>query len=109
MSAVQFPLISNNATTGHKLQGSSKDAVCIAKVAHGMRDWPHVVLSRAQTRRGLFLQEPLDPLENFGSDPKLDAMTSPFRRLKSPAQSEHVYEQWLTFAKHTANSQQLCV
>jgi hypothetical protein len=55
MSAIQFPLISNNATTGHKLQGSSKDAIYIAKFTCRMRNWPHVVLSRVQTRRGLFL------------------------------------------------------
>jgi hypothetical protein len=92
MSAIQFPLISNNATTGHKLQGSLKDAICIAKFTCGMRNWPCVVFVRAQTRRGLFLREPLDPLENFESDPKLDAMTSCFRRLKSLAQSEHICE-----------------
>jgi hypothetical protein len=89
MSAIQLPLISNNATTGHKLQGSSKDAIYIAKFTHHMRDWPCVMLSRVQTRRGLFLREPLDPFENFGSNPKLDAKTSRFRRLKAPAQLEH--------------------
>jgi hypothetical protein len=101
MSAIQLPLILNNATTGHKLQGSSKDAVCIAKFACSMPDRPCVVLSRARTRRGLFPREPLDPPENFGSDPKLDAMTSRFRRLKALAQSEHVDEQQLTFLNKT--------
>jgi hypothetical protein len=89
MSAIQLPLISNNATTGHKLQGSSKDAIYIAKFTHHICDWSCVMLSRVQTRRGLFPRDPLDPLENFGSDPKLDAMTSRFRRLKAPAQLEH--------------------
>ena len=92
MSAIQFPLISNNATTGHKLQGASKDAIYIAKFTYGIQNWPYVVLSRVRTRRGLFLREPLDPLEHFGSDPKLDAMTSRFRRLKAPQQSDYVYE-----------------
>jgi hypothetical protein len=91
MSAIQLPLISNNATTGHKLQGASKDAIYIARFTYGIRNWPYVVLSRVRTRRGLFLREPLDPSENFGSDPKLDAMTSRFRRLKTLAQSDYVY------------------
>lgn len=92
MSAIQLPLISNNATTGHKLQGASKDAIYIAKFTYGIRNWPYVVLSRVRTRRGLFLREPLDPSEHFGSDPKLDAMTSRFRRLKALALSDYVYE-----------------
>jgi hypothetical protein len=92
MSAIMFPLISNNATTGHKLQGASKDAIYIACFAHGARNWPHVALSRARTRKGLFLREPLDPSEHFESDPNLDAMTSRFRTLKAPSQSDHIYE-----------------
>ena len=91
MTAIQFPLISNNATTGHKLQGASKDAIYIARFTYGIQNWPYVVLSRVRTRRGLFLREPLDPSENFGSDPKLDAMTSRFRRFKALAQSDYVY------------------
>jgi hypothetical protein len=47
MSAIQFPLTLNNATTGHKLQGSSKDAVYIAKFTCGMHNWPCVVFVRA--------------------------------------------------------------
>ena len=57
-----------------------------------MRNWQHVVLSRVGTRKGLFLREPLDPSEHFGSDPKLDAMTSRFRRLKGLPMSDHIYE-----------------
>jgi hypothetical protein len=93
MSAILFPLISNNATTGHKLQGASKDAIYIACFTHGARNWPHVVLSRVRTRKGLFLREPLDPSEHFESDLKLDAMTSRFRTLKALAQSDCIYEQ----------------
>jgi hypothetical protein len=92
MSAILFPLISNNATTGHKLQGASKDAIYIACFTHGTWNWPHVVLSRAKKGKGLFLREPLDPLEHFESDPKLDAMTSRFRTLKAPVQLDYVYE-----------------
>jgi hypothetical protein len=92
MSAILFPLISNNATTGHKLQGASKDAIYIAGFTYGIQNWPYVVLSRVRTRKGLFLREPLDPSGDFGSDPKLDAMTSRFRRLKAPTESDYVYE-----------------
>jgi hypothetical protein len=57
-------------------EGASKDAVHTAEFAHDIGNWPCVVLSRAGTRRELFLREPLDPSEHFGSDPKLDPVTS---------------------------------
>ena len=74
MSANQIPLVSNNATTCHKLQGSSEDSIYIGHFKHTLKNWCYVVLSRVRTRQGLFLMEPLDPLENFDADSKLDAM-----------------------------------
>jgi hypothetical protein len=91
-AANQIPVISNNATTGHKLQGSSKDNIFIGHFKHGLKNWCCVVLSRVRTRQGLFLMEPLDPLENFDADPKLDAMLARFRHCKTQRETDFVFQ-----------------
>jgi hypothetical protein len=93
MSANQIPVVSNNATTGHKLQGFSKDNTFIGHFKHGLKNWCCIVLSRARTRQGLFLMEPLDPLENFDADPKLDAMLARFQHCKAPRETDFVFQQ----------------
>ncbi len=55
----QVQLIRNLATTGHKLQGQTKRFM-VASDYHYAQNWIYVVLSRVQTRAGLFLREPLD-------------------------------------------------
>ena len=55
----QVQLIRNLATTGHKLQGQTKKFM-VASDYHYAQNWIYVVLSRVQTRIGLFLREPLD-------------------------------------------------
>jgi hypothetical protein len=86
MSANQIP------ATGHKLQGSSKDNICIGHFKHGLKNWCYVVLSRVRTRQGLFLMNPLDPLENFDADPKLDAFLARFRHCKTPRETDFVFQ-----------------
>lgn len=54
----QFPLLTNNATTGHKLQGASKTSLFIIGVSHNM-NWMYVALSRVRTLSGLFLSTPI--------------------------------------------------
>jgi hypothetical protein len=54
----------NDATTGHKLQGISKDVVIITSWPTGglaamFKNWESVVLSRLRTLSGLFLIKPL--------------------------------------------------
>ena len=58
----QFPVNCNDATTGHKLQGMSKDVIIITSWPSGglFKNWEYVVLSRVRTRDGLYLFEPID-------------------------------------------------
>jgi hypothetical protein len=64
----QIPAISNDATTGHKLQGMSKDVIVVTSwltrgLAAMFKNWEYVVLSRVRTLSGLYLVEPID-MEN---------------------------------------------
>ena len=61
----QIPVNVNDATTGHKLQGMSKDVVIVTSWPKGgmrqpFKNWECVVLSRVRTLGGLFLFEPID-------------------------------------------------
>ena len=58
MRGTQFPLISNTATTGHKLQGASLNALLVSGWYYG-KNWAYVVLSRVCTMKGLFMTHPL--------------------------------------------------
>jgi hypothetical protein len=56
----QIPANKNDATTGHKLQGISKDVIIIMSWSTGglasmFKNWEYVVLSRVQTLSGLYL------------------------------------------------------
>ena len=58
MRAVQLPLLINNATTGHKLQGSGVDKLFVHNWYY-RTNWVYVILSRVQTLQGLYLRKPL--------------------------------------------------
>jgi hypothetical protein len=51
----QIPLIRNLATTGHKLQGQTKDAIIVSDYMYATNWIVYVVLSHVTTRAGLFL------------------------------------------------------
>ena len=51
----QIPVNSNIATTGHKLQGMSKNTLIVNNWDYKFVNWVYVVLSRVRTRKGLFL------------------------------------------------------
>ena len=78
LRATQIPLISNDATTGHKLQGSSVDAIYIPSWSYNT-NWPYVMLSRVRTLKGLFLGRPLDPNADYSVPQDLTRM---IRQLK---------------------------
>ena len=59
MKATQLPVISNHATTGPKLQGTSMDELFIHSWSYTM-NWPYIVLSRLRTSEGLFVRKKLD-------------------------------------------------
>ena len=69
----QLPLLVNNATTGHKLQGQTKRNLVIS-VWSKKRNWNYVALSRVTTRAGLFLVSPLPDDVDFSISPDLTLM-----------------------------------
>ncbi len=61
----QIPAHSNDGTTGHKLQGMSKDVIIVSSWPTGglskiFKNWDYVVLSRVLTLSGLYLIDPID-------------------------------------------------
>jgi len=85
LTAVQIPLISNNACTGHKLQGSSVDNLCIPSWSY-QTNWPYVLISRVRTLKGLHIGKKLDPTKDFSVPDKLNSMLRMFRRHKMPSE-----------------------
>jgi hypothetical protein len=61
----QIPANTNDATTGHKLQGMSKDVIIVTSWPTGFKNWEYVVLSRARTLSGLYLVKPIDMNKSF--------------------------------------------
>ena len=53
MKGIQLPILVNNATTGHKLQGSGVDKLFVHNWSY-VTNWVYVMLSRVKTRAGLF-------------------------------------------------------
>ena len=45
----QIPANTNDASTGHKLQGMAKDVIIVTSWPTGFKNWEYVVLSRART------------------------------------------------------------
>ena len=83
LKATQIPLISNNATTGHKLQGSSVDILYVPSWNYTV-NWPYVVMSRVKTLKGLFLGRPLDAKKDYSVPPSLTAMLEALSARASP-------------------------
>eukprot|EP00563_Minutocellus_polymorphus_P014805 CAMPEP_0181047948 /NCGR_PEP_ID=MMETSP1070-20121207/15159_1 /TAXON_ID=265543 /ORGANISM="Minutocellus polymorphus, Strain NH13" /LENGTH=189 /DNA_ID=CAMNT_0023126669 /DNA_START=2011 /DNA_END=2577 /DNA_ORIENTATION=- len=71
IKVTQFGVNCNTATTGHKLQGTSKDKVIVGSWNYTFPNWTHVVLSRVQTLSGLFLCEKLDVTKPFPGLPEV--------------------------------------
>ena len=59
MRGTQLPILCNNATTGHKLQGATIAALFVHSWSN-VRNWTYVVLSRVKTLAGLFLRKKLE-------------------------------------------------
>ncbi len=67
---IQIPANINDATTGHKLQGMSKDVIVVSSWLTGglatmFKNWEYVVLSRVRKLSGLYLVEPIDMNKSF--------------------------------------------
>lgn len=79
MRIQQFPVVLNHATTCHKLQGKSLDALVVAEWA-AIRNWAYVVISRVRTLDGLYLLKPIPENVDFKPDEEYLAM---MKRLRS--------------------------
>ena len=90
MKATQFQIIVNNATTGHKLQGSGVENLFVHNWYY-VTNWVYVILSRVKTRSGLFLRNKLDnSLSKYSVPKKLTRMIS---KLKDNTPSFRTTEQ----------------
>ena len=71
VKASQFGVNSNIATTGHKLQGMSKDNIVVVSWSTQHKNWIYVVLSRVRTLKGLHLLQRLPLSTDFSVDIRL--------------------------------------
>jgi hypothetical protein len=83
----QIPANSNDATTGHKLQGMSKDAIIVSSwptssLAAMFKNWEYVVLSCGQTLSGLYLVEPIDMVKSFQPSSQLTSYMDKIRKFE---------------------------
>jgi hypothetical protein len=79
MKGIQFPLISNLSTTGHKLQGCGVNDLFVDEWFYG-QNWPYVVLSRVKQMKGLFVRVPLsEDLSKYKMPEKMKSMLLYFR------------------------------
>ncbi len=67
---IQIPANINDATTGHKLHGMSKDVIVVSLWPTGglatiFKNWDDVVLSHVRKLSGLHLVEPIDMDKSF--------------------------------------------
>jgi hypothetical protein len=63
----QFPVNNDLATSGHKLQGMTKQNLIVSQLNYSTPNWVYVVLSRVTSLNGLFLLQPIK--ENFNPQP----------------------------------------
>jgi hypothetical protein len=80
----QLPANSNDATTGHKLQGLSKYAIIVSSWPTGslaamFKNREYVVLSRVRTLSGLYLVKPIDMNKSFQPSPQLTSYMDKIR------------------------------
>ena len=78
ITMTQLPVLVNNATTGHKLQGQTKQNLVIS-VWSKKKNWNYVALSRVTTREGLFLVSPLPHDVDFSISRDLAQMLQTLR------------------------------
>lgn len=93
LKGVQIPILVNNATTGHKLQGSSVDEIFVHCWRY-MTNWPYVILSRVRTLAGLYLRMPLsEDMTNYEMPHQLKQMMLNFEEKKPEYYTETEYKQ----------------
>jgi hypothetical protein len=79
MKLEQIPVLVNNCTTGHKLQGQDKENLIIS-VWSARKNWNYVALSRVKTRAGLYLAKKLPYDADFSTCNELRQMLELLRQ-----------------------------
>ena len=108
MHGTQFPIVSNSATTGHKLQGYTAQSLLVNDWNYAA-NWAYVVLSRVTTMAGLYMNTPLsDDLKKYQKKEDMMKMLADFRRTINISEfSKEQYDAMLTEeAEDTSTSQQ---
>ncbi len=100
---MQISANSNDATTGHKLQGMSKDAIIVSSwptesLAAMFKNWEYVVLSRVRTLSGLYLVKPIDIDKSFHPSPKLASYMDKIRKFEKDMLEKRQLEISQTFS-----------
>ena len=93
MKATQLPVLINNVTTGHKLQGSGVDSLFVHNWSY-VTNWVYVMLSRVKTRAGLFCRKELSKdLQKYAVPQALQSMLHCFRSKAPTYWSDEQYEE----------------
>lgn len=80
MRGHQFALISNCATTGHKLQGYTASCLLVLSWVYNS-NWAYTVLSRVRTMAGMYMLKPLTTsLEKYAMPDRMKQMLETFRQ-----------------------------
>ena len=80
MKAQQLPILSNSATTGHKLQGSGVHNLFVHNWSY-VTNWVYVMLSRVKTQAGLFSRKKLSTdLSKYAVPDALKRLIEKFRQ-----------------------------
>ena len=98
MTGTQLPIISNNPTTGHKLQGATVTSLLL-HTASNVRNWTYVVLSRVREMKGLYLRRKLDVknLKKYNEIPEdLTAMIKALKQNQLKQLTQNQYEEILS-------------
>jgi len=96
MKGFQFGLISNSATTGHKLQGYTAVALIVLNWEY-KENWVYTVLSRIRTMKNLYIMKELsEDLDKYKMSPRMKQMMSRFQEnVAVPYFEAHEYEKFL--------------
>ena len=98
MKGIQLPILVNNATTGHKLQGSSVDNLFVHSWNY-VTNWPYVMLSRVKTRKGLFCRKALSKdLSKYAVPDSLSRMLDKMHKRTPSYWSEEQYDEFFSKA-----------
>lgn len=94
MQANQIPIIVNNATTGHKLQGADVTNIFVHCWSY-VTNWAYVMLSRVTTLNGLHMRKALSKdLTKYEMPKELKALMNFFATKRSPTYwDEQDYEE----------------